>query len=202
MKRKITLLATVIMLSLYGCNNKTDILLTSSNGEIVPDSVFTVSTTVDSSAFCPRLLEEIKSFIGRTGSRLITIQIEEKENERYVNLLTYLYYDSRLLCGYEVIDGCMIAYYYTYADGINIYNFHSMLETKESSELLKESDCAEFLIDKFKLTTDLPNGFPEDSIGYPNENSWFASNCTFDPWGRRFLIHNADSLELVFEGFY
>lgn len=191
-----------ILLSLFGCYDNIDKLQVSNDANTIVDSISVDSKIIETSAFCPRLLEEIKSFIGRTGSRLITIQIEEKENERYVNLLTYLYYDSRLLCGYEVIDGCMIAYYYTYADGINIYNFHSMLETKESSELLKESDCAEFLIDKFKLTTDLPNDFPEDSIGYPNENSWFASNCTFEPWGRRFLIHNADSLELVFEGFY
>lgn len=203
MKSKITLLATALMLSLYGCNSKTDRLLTSSNGEIVPDSVFTVSTTVDSSAFCPSLLKEIKTFISQNGDPVITVQIEEKGIERYIFLGTNLYYDSRFLCGYEIIEDRMVAYYYSYADGINdLYDFMAMLNTKESRDLLKESDCAEYLIDKSKLKTDFPISFFDDPHnGYADEKSPLADGF-YEPVGRRLLIHSSDSLELVFEGYY
>lgn len=202
MKRKITLLATVIMLSLYGCNSKTDRLLTSSNGEIVPDSVFTVSTTVDSSAFCPRLLEEIKAFIRQHGEPVIAMWIEDKGDDCFVFFTTALFYYSGYMCGYQIIDDRMVVYCFNTIDEIwCYYDFLEKCQTKDPSELLTESKCAELLIDKSKLITDLPKSYYEDPNGFADENSEFA-DYFYEPAGKRFKIHSADSLEVVFDGYY
>ena len=96
----------------------------------------------------------------------------------------------------------MVAYYYSYADGINdLYDFMAMLNTKESRDLLKESDCAELLIDKSKLEKGFPISYFDDPKGYADEKSSFAYFC-YEPQGKRLLVHSADSLELVFEGYY
>lgn len=203
MKHAIVLISTLIVLSLCNCQSKADKNLSSSDDGILTDDKSSSIQSVDTSAFCPRLLKEIKSFISQNGEPVITVQIEEIGCERYVFIATNLYYDTRFLCGYEIIDGRMIAYNYSYAEGINdYYDFMAMSKIKESRDLLKESDCAEYLIDKSKLKTDFPISFFDDPHnGYADEKSPLADGF-YEPVGRRLLIHSSDSLELVFEGYY
>lgn len=56
-----------------------------------------------------------------------------------------------------------------------------------------ENECNCGLIDTTKMSRNIP------VKGYGDENSDLAYN-TFDPIGRRYKIHNKDSLELVFTG--
>lgn len=202
MKSKIILIFLTAV-TLCCCQNNTEKILTASNSDNSADNISIITQYEDTSAFCTNLLKEIKKFISLNGDPVISVQIEEKGSERYVTLLTNLYYDSRFLCGYEIIDGRMIAYYYSYADEtIDYSDFLRMLETKDKSEMLKESDCAKFLIDNSKLEKGFPISFFDDPHkGYADEKSSFA-NCCYENCIWKFLIHNTDSLELVYKAKY
>lgn len=201
MKSKKALLAIVLMLSLCGCHNKTEKSLTSFNSEILADTIMSASPTVDSSAFCPSLLKEIKAFIRQNGEPVIAMWIEDKGDDSFVFFTTALFYYSRYMHGYQIIDGRMVVYCYNVIEGIWCdYEFVGKYQA-DSSELLTESKCAELLIDKSKLITDLPKSYYEDPNGFADENSEFA-DYFYEPVGRRFRIHSADSLELVFDGPY
>ena len=96
----------------------------------------------------------------------------------------------------------MVVYCFnTIEDNWCYYDFVEKCQTNSPSELLTESKCAAFLIDKSKLITDPPKSYREGPGGFGDENSEFA-DYFYEPVGKRFRIHSADSLELVFDGPY
>ena len=118
------------------------------------------------------------------------------ENECSIFMSTELWYDTRFIIGYQIIDETMVAYYYNYIDeNMSYYDFITALDTKEKDELLNENGCLDAMIDKSKLRIDRPKDFLD-------ENSEFSINTYYEPIGRRYIIHSPDSLELVFEGYY
>ncbi len=164
---------------------------------ICVDTISTINNTSDSCAFCQALVREIKSFINKNDN-CVVVSLCAKKTEKKCSLFmsTGLWYDSRFLIGYQIIDKKMVAYYYNYIDeDMSYYDFISALDTKGKDELLNENGCLDALIDKSKLKTDRPQSFL-------NENSEFAIYTDYEPIGRQYIIHSQDSLELVFEGYY
>ena len=163
------------------------------------DSTFTVLTEKDTSAFCPILLNAIKSFIHDDMDELdcvVSIAIDNDGNNCYVFMSTNMYYFSPLLNGYQIVDNKMVAYYLNISnDTISKYKLLSQQNAEDFSNLLYESDCSHSLIDNSKLNTGFPKSFPD-------ENSDFATGWFYEPRGRKYLIHSPDSLELVFEGYF
>lgn len=163
------------------------------------DSTVTSFPQKDTSAFCPILLNAIKSFIHDYTDDLdyvISIKIDDDESNCYVFMSTNMFYISPLLNGYQVIDDKMVSYYFNISnDTISFYQLLSIQNAKDFNNLLYESDCSDILIDKNKLKTDYPKFFP-------NENSDFATGWEYEPKGRKYKVHGLDSLELVFEGYY
>ena len=200
MKNRIIISSALLLLLLMCCqsNNKENTLgITKDNQGL--DSTLTASSEKDTSAFCPILLNAIKSFIHDYSDDLdcvVSIEIDNDGSNCYVFMSTNMYYFSHLLNGYQIVDDKMIAYYLNISnDTISYFELSSQQNTEDISNLLYESDCSEGLIDKNKLNTDFPKSFPD-------ENSDFATGWFYEPRGRKYIIHSPDSLELVFEGPY
>ena len=194
-KKTSLILSIILCLMFIGCDNpnkqNTNI---ASNDSICNDTIKKEET----SAFSPVLLKEIMSFIDKTDDfdMVIPIWAIKKGNVCSLFISNSYFYDTRFLIGYQIIENKMVAFYYKYADEkMNYSDFHKMLDTIDKSELEDESSCLDCLIDRSKLKVDYPTD-------YLNENSEEVSNWFFDPIGRRYIIHNPDSLELVFEGCY
>lgn len=183
---------------LVGCNtpNKQD-NYASMCDNICVDTIPTINNSVDSCAFCQALAREIKSFINKNENcPVVSLCAEKTEKNCSLLMSTGLWYDSRFIIGYQIINEKMVAYYYNYIqESMSYYDFISTLDTKDKDELLNENGCMDALIDKSKLKTDRPQSFLD-------ENSEFAMYTDYEPIGRRYIIHSADSLELVFEGYY
>ena len=193
------LILILAMFSIFvGCNtsNKQN-NYTNLCDSVYVDTTSTINDNIDSCAFCQVLLREIKSFINKNENCVVVSLFAEKmENECSIFMSTELWYDTRFIIGYQIIDETMVAYYYNYIDeNMSYYDFITALDTKEKDELLNENGCLDAMIDKSKLRIDRPKDFLD-------ENSEFSINTYYEPIGRRYIIHSPDSLELVFEGYY
>ena len=193
------LILILAMFSIFvGCNtsNKQN-NYTNLCDSVYVDTTSTINDNIDSCAFCQVLLREIKSFINKNENCVVVSLFAEKmENECSIFMSTELWYDTRFIIGYQIIDETMVAYYYNYIDeNMSYYDFITALDTKEKDELLNENGCLDAMIDKSKLRIDRPKDFLD-------ENSEFAIYTDYEPIGRRYIIHSPDSLELVFEGYY
>ena len=193
------LILILAMFSIFvGCNapNKQN-NYTNLCDSVYVDTISTINDNIDSCAFCQVLLREIKSFINKNENCVVVSLFAEKmENECSIFMSTELWYDTRFIIGYQIIDETMVAYYYNYIDeNMSYYDFITALDTKEKDELLNENGCLDAMIDKSKLRIDRPKDFLD-------ENSEFAIYTDYEPIGRRYIIHSPDSLELVFEGYY
>jgi hypothetical protein len=191
------LILILAMFSIFvGCTNKQN-NYTNLCDSVYVDTISTINDNIDSCAFCQVLLREIKSFINKNENCVVVSLFAEKmENECSIFMSTELWYDTRFIIGYQIIDETMVAYYYNYIDeNMSYYDFITALDTKEKDELLNENGCLDAMIDKSKLRIDRPKDFLD-------ENSEFAIYTDYEPIGRRYIIHSPDSLELVFEGYY
>jgi len=74
-------------------------------------------------------------------------------------------------------------------------NSYSTLLDHQGSLVFTTNSSGISVIDSSKLTMSLPPDI------YPNEFSE-AINDTFEPYGRKYKIHDNDSYELVFEGYW
>lgn len=200
MKNSITISLATLLVLLMCCqsNNKENTYdMTKDNHGL--DSTSITLPKKDTSAFCPILLNAIKSFIHDYTDDLdyvVSIEIDNDGSNCYVFLSTNMFYLSPLLNGYQVVEDKMVAYYFNiFNDTISFYELLSQQNTKDFNNLLYESDCSDGLIDKNKLKTDHPKSFPD-------ENSDFATGWNYEPRGRKYKVLSSDSLELVFEGFY
>ena len=200
MKNSITISLATLLVLLMCCqsNNKENTYdMTKDNHGL--DSTSITLPKKDTSAFCPILLNAIKSFIHDYTDDLdyvVSIEIDNDGSNCYVFLSTNMFYLSPLLNGYQVVEDKMVAYYFNiFNDTISFYELLSQQNTKDFNNLLYESDYSDGLIDKNKLKTDHPKSFPD-------ENSDFATGWNYEPRGRKYKVLSSDSLELVFEGFY
>lgn len=153
-----------------------------------------------SEAFYSTLLLEIRNFIDDFGDRgmVIPVRIERQKELCHLFITIDNYYDSRFLIGYQLIEGKMIAYYYDYFDEHTKQQdyFTRYFDSDSVKQLvIFENNCSNELINVSKLERTIPNGFL-------NENSNDVMNNYYEPIGRHYIIHNRDSLELVFEGYY
>lgn len=198
MKNSIIISLATLLLMCCQSNNKGNIY-DSTKDNLSRDSTLTTLPQKDTSAFCPILLNAIKSFIHDYTDDLdyvVSIEIDNDGSNCYVFMSTNMFYLSSLLIGYQIVDNKMIAYYFNISnDTVSFYELLSQQNTKDFNNLLYESDCFDGLIDKNKLNTNFPKSFPD-------ENSDFATGWNYDPVGRKYIIHSPDSLELVFEGYY
>lgn len=201
MKKKIFNCISAFLLIFACCNtNSNKTLHGLYNNEIdCKDSLANSSYSEDALAFCPVLLEAIRSFIKDYSDEydsVISVEIKNHGRDCFVIISTNMFYYTHLLCGYQIIDDKMIAYNYNFInDSISYYHLVSQLNTEEKKEFLFESECSKNLIDNTKLKTDFPTSFP-------NEHSDLATGWNYEPRCRQYRIHSPDSLELVFEGYY
>ena len=194
----ISLATLLVLLMCCQSNNKGNTYdITKDNHSL--DSTLITLPKKDTSAFCPILLNAIKTFIHDYTDDLdyvVSIEIDNDGSNCYVFLSTNMFYISPLLNGYQVVDNKMVAYYFNiFNDTISFYELLSQQDTKDFNNLLYESDCSNGLIDKNKLKTDYPMSFPD-------EHSDFATGWNYEPRGKKYKVLSSDSLELVFEGYY
>lgn len=200
MKNSIIISLATLLVLLMCCqsNNKENTYgMTKDNHSL--DSTLTTLPQKDTFAFCPILLNAIKSFIHDYTDELdcvVSVEIDNDGNNCYVFMSTNMFYISTLFNGYQIVDDKMVVYYFNISnDNLSFYELLAQQNTKDMNNLLYESDCANSLVNKNKLNTDFPKSFPD-------ENSDFATGWNYEPRGRKYKIHSPDSLELVFEGYY
>ncbi|MDH6311925.1 hypothetical protein M2137_000684 [Parabacteroides sp. PFB2-10] len=117
-------------------------------------------------------------------ANIIKVIFTKKKDDCYVTIIDCLYYQTYLLAGYILYQKYMIVF--------DEYDpIEHELYIKASGY---DNSCNCNLVDVEKLRHDTP---PQE---FHNENSEFV-NYDFDGIGRRYKIHNRDSLEIVFEGF-
>ena len=129
------LILILAMFSIFvGCNtsNKQN-NYTNLCDSVYVDTTSTINDNIDSCAFCQVLLREIKSFINKNENCVVVSLFAEKmENECSIFMSTELWYDTRFIIGYQIIDETMVAYYYNYIDeNMSYYDFITALDTKE-----------------------------------------------------------------------
>ncbi len=187
----------VLLMCCQSNNNENTYGMTKDNHSL--DSTLTTLPQKDTSAFCPILLNAIKSFIHDYTDELdcvVSVEIDNDGNNCYVFMSTNMFYISTLFNGYQIVDDKMVVYYFNISnDTISFYELLSQQNTKDYNNLLYESDCSDDLIDKSKLNIDFPKSFPD-------EDSDFATGWYYEPRGRKYKVLSSDSLELVFEGYY
>lgn len=198
MKNKIQ--ACIIILFLFvacGVSEQSQII-TGTNELDSEDIIAIQSFDKDTCAYSPVLLKEIHSFINKYDDygMIIAIRAQKRKEQCFLFMSTELYYNSSFLIGYQIVDGKMIAYCKDYLDeNTSHYNYDKQYSKIEKTELSSVDVCLSGLIDESKLKNDHPDG-------YLNENSEDIKYWNYDPVGRRYVIHNQNSLELVFEGCY
>lgn len=193
MNSKLSFFVCLFILSFTGCDVKDKQCMEVSISGSVSDDAYTNNIN-DTIAFCPALYNEIESFIAERTSEFTTVVelwIENKEDKCLIYLSDAEYYWTDFLCGYQVIKGKMIAYCYNPIDREeNASHILNRLKKERKDAVLAESECSSNLIDKSKLHRDFPTHFP---------NEEHAGNG-FEGYGREFIVHSPDSLELIYEG--